>query len=362
MRKKRLSIIIAIALIFAMCFSTATASAKSLTDIQKEIKEKKQELDKGEEEADELISEINKLEEAISSLDDQIRVSEDKLVVLEDELAKAQKKVDVQNEELSDRLRAMYKNGSIGFFDVIMNSGSFSEFLTNFDLVQAIYASDKEVLEDLQKAYDEVEKKKKEVETLQAELKSSKALAKEEKADIESQKKEVLANNEELAEKLEDLESEADAIAAELAAKSKSGSISSSGTSKYSGGEFCWPVPASSIISSGYGWRICPFHGNEFHAAIDIAAGMGSAVLAASGGTVIQSCYYGGFGNNIIVDHGGGVTTWYNHLSSRYVSVGQHVSKGQQIGAVGSTGSSTGPHLDFRVYVNGSSRNPMDYF
>lgn len=362
MTKKRLSIIITIALAFAMCFTTVTSSAKSLTDIQKEIKEKKQELDKGEEKAEDLVNEIKELEESISSLDDQIQISEEKLVVLEQELVKAQKKVDEQNENLSDRLRAMYKNGSIGFLDVIMNSGSFSEFLTNFDLVQTIYASDKEVLEDLQKAHDEVEKKKNEVETLQANLKSSKALAKQEKAEVENQKAEVLKNNDALAEKLEDLESEADAIAAELAAKSKSGAISSSSTSKYSGGEFCWPVPSSSSISSGYGWRICPFHGNEFHPAIDIPASSGAAVLAASGGTVIRSSYNGGFGNCIIIDHGGGVTTWYNHLSSRYVSVGQTVSKGQQIGAVGSTGSSTGPHLDFRVYVNGSSRSPMNYF
>ncbi|MDD7035927.1 MAG: peptidoglycan DD-metalloendopeptidase family protein [Firmicutes bacterium] len=360
--RKHICIITALIMALTMCFGTVSVSAKSLTQLQKEIKEKKQELAEGKKKEAGLTEDIKDLEKSISQLDDQIQEGEARLTVLEKELAEAQKKVDEQNENLSDRLRTMYKNGNIGFMDVLLNSGSFSEFLTNLDLVQIVYASDEEVLMELQEAHDEVEKKKNQVETLQANLKSSKALAKEEKAEVEEQKEQISADNEENAKLLDNMEKEAEQIAAELAAKSKSGAISNSSTSKYSGGVFCWPAPSSSKITSGYGVRNCPFHGKEFHPAIDIGALSGSAVLAAADGTVITSCYKASFGNCIIIDHGGGVTTWYNHLSSRLVSVGATVSKGQQIGKVGSTGDSTGPHLDFRVYVNGSAQDPLSYF
>lgn len=360
--RKHISIITIIVVAFTLCFGTTVASAKSLSELQKEIAQKQKELAEGKKKEANLAEEIKDLEKSISNLEDQIKVGEEKLVVLEDDLEAARKKVEEQNENLEDRLRTMYKNGSVGFLDVLMNSGSFSEFLTNLDLVQIIYASDEEVLEDLQKAHDEVESKKNKVENLQSNLKSSKELAKSEKASVEEQKEKLAADNEETAKLLDNMEREAEQIAAELAAKSKSGAISNSDTSKYEGGIFCWPTPSSSRITSDYGWRNCPFHGKEFHPAIDIGASSGSAVLAAADGTVISSSYRSSFGNCIIIDHGGGVTTWYNHLSSRLVSVGATVSKGQQIGKVGSTGDSTGPHLDFRVYVNGEAQNPMSYF
>lgn len=366
--RKHISIITILVLAFTFCFGTTLVSAKSLTQLQKEIKQKQEELEKGKKKEAKLTDDIKDLEKSIADLEDQIQVGEDKLVVLEKDLDEAQKKVDEQNDDLSDRLRTMYKNGSVGFVDVLMNSGSFSEFLTNLDLVQIIYASDEEVLEDLEKAHKEVETKKNQVETLQSNLKSSKAMAKQEKGEVEEQKEKVAANNKETARLLDNMEREANQIAAELAAKSKRGEISNSESSKYSGGIFCWPAPASSRITSNYGWRNCPFHGKEFHPAIDIGrpAGGGSIsgtpVLAAADGTVISSSYRSSFGNCIIIDHGGGVTTWYNHMSSRLASVGTTVKKGQQIGTVGSTGDSTGPHLDFRVYVNGSAQNPMNYF
>lgn len=126
-------------------------------------------------------------------------------------------------------------------------------------------------------------------------------------------------------------------------------------------GRWIWPVKCSNI-SSPYGNRICPFHGREFHAAYDIAASYGSSVYAADGGTVIKAGYNGGFGNSITISHGRGLSTMYNHLSKIQVKQGQKVSKGQVIGKVGSTGSSTGAHLDFRVYVNGNVTDPFKYY
>ncbi|MCQ2545926.1 MAG: peptidoglycan DD-metalloendopeptidase family protein [Clostridia bacterium] len=360
--KKRLAVIIALMLSVCLVFDTSAAFAKkSLDELQDEIQKKQEELEKGQKKEKDLSKQVNSLEEKIYQLNGQIVVAEKDLKELKKDLAEAQEKVDRQNTELGVRLRNMYKNGNVGFMDVLMNSSSFSEFLTNLDLVEKIYASDKDVLEDLQAAHDEIEKKKNKVEKLTKELNSSRALAKDEMANVEAQKKEIAADNEKNAQMLDDLENEAASVAAELASQSQNGDISNSETSTYSGGIFVWPSATSHTISSEYGWRICPFHGREFHGAIDIAAGYGTGILASASGTVISAGWNGGFGNSVRIDHGGGLVTMYNHCSSLLVSPGQHVSRGQTIAKVGSTGSSTGPHIDYRVFKDGSTVNPHSY-
>ena len=122
-----------------------------------------------------------------------------------------------------------------------------------------------------------------------------------------------------------------------------------------------WPVPCSTRVTSRFGYRSDPFTGaNKYHSGIDIDGfgNDGGAIVAAASGTVVTSSYDAGYGNYVIVDHGG-MQTLYAHMSSRAVSVGQSVTKGQVIGYVGSTGMSTGPHLHFEMYVNGSRIDPQ---
>jgi murein DD-endopeptidase MepM/ murein hydrolase activator NlpD len=121
-----------------------------------------------------------------------------------------------------------------------------------------------------------------------------------------------------------------------------------------------WPV--SGTITSPFGYRQNPFGGApDFHPGLDIAAPMGTTVTAAASGTVISAGWYGGYGNYILIDDGGGMATGYGHLSQIFVSNGQQVQKGQAIGAVGSTGRSTGPHLHFEVRINGKPTDPAAY-
>ena len=122
--KKRSSIIISITLIFCLCFCTSGVYAKSLTELQDEIEQKQEELEKGEQKEKDLSKKVNSLEGDIYALNEQIKVSEKQLKQLKKDLKEAQAKVDKQNEDLSLRLRAMYKNGSVGFLDVLMNSNS----------------------------------------------------------------------------------------------------------------------------------------------------------------------------------------------------------------------------------------------
>ncbi|MBA4370011.1 MAG: hypothetical protein C0418_00320 [Coriobacteriaceae bacterium] len=149
-------------------------------------------------------------------------------------------------------------------------------------------------------------------------------------------------------------EREAAAIAATLRARA--------GGSGLYAGTMSWPVPASSRITSYYGWRTHPIlRTRRFHHGLDIGAPSGSAIVAAGTGEVIWAGWRGGYGKVVMIDHGEGCVTVYAHMSSIGVSVGQAVDQGQRIGAVGSTGLSTGPHLHFEVRANGESRNPLEY-
>ena len=360
--KRFVIIAMSLCLTACLCMETAFVSASELKDLDKKIKQKQEQLKQGKKKEKEMMEDIVDLEETIGELDQEIENAEDDLAVLTEELEEAQKKVKSQNVNLSKRLRNMYKYGSVGFLDVLLNSGSFTDFLTNVDMVQRILKNDEEVLSDLKKAHQTIKKKKKEVEELQAELTYSQQIAQEQRADVARQKAELEEVNNQTADDIGDLEAERSALEAKLAAQSQSGEISNSKNSNYEGGVFLWPLPASNEVTSEYGWRMCPFHGREFHAAIDIGgAPEGSEIVASADGKVVQAGWYGGFGNSVIIDHGGGLTSQYNHCSSVNCSVGQKVKRGQVIARLGSTGYSTGPHLDFRVYKDGTVVSPWEY-
>ncbi|MGH9119291.1 MAG: M23 family metallopeptidase, partial [Acidimicrobiales bacterium] len=153
-----------------------------------------------------------------------------------------------------------------------------------------------------------------------------------------------------------------EAAAAAAAAASRSGG----------GGGGAPPPPSASTelsnplarmaITSGFGWRVHPIYGiSRFHAGIDLDADTGDAIFAAGRGLVVAAGWRGGYGNCVIIDHGGGIGTLYGHMSSIGVSTGQTVGQGERVGAVGSTGASTGPHLHFEVRVYGEPVNPVPY-
>lgn len=371
-RKSHFAMIVAILLMLTFAVETSLASAATLSQIRNNIKNKQQELNESRAKEKSLGDQVNSLEQQINSkqsdideLEASISEAQAKLETLEEELAAAEEKVNTQNENLNARLRNMYKNGSVGFIDVLMDSGSFSEFLNNLSLVEKVYTSDQDVLEELQKAYDEIDAKKKEIETLQAELSESKATMEEQKssleadkASVEKKKSEIAADSAETQRELDKLEADAQALTSSIR---NSGSSSSS--SKYNGGIMAWPVPSCHTVSSGYGGRIHPTTGKyKFHGGLDIPGSYGSAIVAANSGKVIWAGNRGdSYGNYVIIDHGGGVSTLYGHSSKVLVSTGQRVSRGQRIANVGSTGRSTGPHCHFEVRINGSRVNPNPY-
>jgi len=121
-----------------------------------------------------------------------------------------------------------------------------------------------------------------------------------------------------------------------------------------------WPVDGR--LMDPFGQRNDPFSGEgEFHTGVDISAPMGTAVRAAADGLVIRAEWGGGYGRLVVVDHGGGIQTYYAHLSRVYVSTGQEMRRGDEIGAVGSTGRATAPHLHYEVHLGGAAVNPYPY-
>ena len=379
--KKTLTIITSLLLVFTLTFGTVAAYASNesdLKDVKNEIEDKEDELKEGKKEEKRLAAEIEELEVRINEsenklaeLNSDIKKTEKKIEKATADLEKAEAEVAEQNENLNGRLRAMYKNGSVGFIDVLLSSGSVSEFIMNYEMVKEIYSSDKSILEELQANYDLIHEKKTELDNLQAGLVNQKQEQLVLQDELEADKKAVAkkkgiveANNEALEDNIADLKAEAANIEALIQKDQQSSGGGGSGGAEYTEGQFAWPVPGWTRVSSDYGWRVCPFHGNEFHTGIDIPAGYGESVVAAASGTVISACYQGSYGNAVLISHGGGLYTLYAHNSSLTVYPGQKVSKGQQIARIGSTGSSTGNHSHFEVRTGasyGSDVSPWGY-
>lgn len=290
------------------------------------------------------------------------------------EIAAKEKDIDATLKLFRERVRAIYMTG--GYSDsansliMLFSSGSVSEFLTRSEYLERIAAHDKQIVAELTEELTELESEKKVLEEEKLALEEEKAILEEEQAELEKQLKEAKSSIQDLSSmqkeyeaNYEELSAMQKQIQAELLDIYKNLNTSNE---EYVGGEMMWPVPGYSKISSYYGWR---FNNTDFHTGVDITgAGVhGAPVVAANTGTVVHTrvCPYNGYsygyGTYIIVDHGGGITTLYAHLSAIDVKVGDIVVMGEQIGRVGNTGWSTGAHLHFEVRINGDSVNPISY-
>ena len=354
----------------------AANPSESLKELNKDIKQKQSEIQAQKNESKDLQKQIDSLEKkiddtkaSIGKLDNAIAAAQNDLATLTAELKEAEKKVKEQNENLNARLRIMYKNGSIGFLDVLLQSGDFTEFLDNLALVQKVFKNDEEVLKDLRKTHDTIAAKKKEIEQLNAELEQSRELAKQTKKDLDSQQADLDdkkdAVDSDIAQSQEDLdkmEAEAEALNEQIRQAALANSKKDGGKKYYTGGQMCWPAPSYTRISCYFGWRTHPITGRKnYHGGTDLAAPGGSPILAAESGTVIIAAHHWSYGNYIVIDHGGGLATLYAHSSKLLVSKGAKVKRGQKIALVGTTGSSTGNHLHFEVRKNGVRVNGLPY-
>ncbi|MBQ8596009.1 MAG: peptidoglycan DD-metalloendopeptidase family protein [Oscillospiraceae bacterium] len=290
------------------------------------------------------------------------------------EIAGKEKDIEETLQLFRDRVRAIYMTG--GYSDnansliMLFSSDSVSEFLTRSEYLERIAEHDKEIVAGLRDELIKLEEEKKVLEAEKAALEEEKAALEKEQEELEKQLKEAKNSIQDLSvmqkeyeANYEELSAMQKQIQAELLDIYKNLNTSNEA---YVGGEMMWPVPGYSKISSYYGWR---FNNTDFHTGIDITGSgvHGAPVVAANTGTVVhtKTCPYNGYsygyGTYIIVDHGGGITTLYAHLSAIDCKVGDIVVMGEQIGRVGNTGWSTGAHLHFEVRIDGESVNPISY-
>jgi murein DD-endopeptidase MepM/ murein hydrolase activator NlpD len=401
-RRGRLSIFLALLVMLGSVALPATADPQDeLEDIEDRQDKVREKIEGVEERSQDLTSAISGLDEeravledrvselngAVADLDahisevrDALTEAQIELTALTEELDRITRKLTKRTELFEDRAVEAYKAGPTAAADALMESESFSDLVDRFTYYEAALDAEAELLDEITSLQDETSDKRDEVEATKEGIAAKKLSLEEDRAEVAavrddraealaakeeviSAKESLLATAKDEAQNLreieEDLESDEDRIRSILAAAS-SGAPAPSGPLPTGGGEFLWP--AAGPLTSPFGYRVHPIFGDtRLHSGIDIGAAYGAPVIAADSGSVSYVGAMSGYGNVIIIDHGGGIATTYNHLSGYYVSSGQSMSRGARIGAVGCTGYCTGPHLHFEVRVNGNPVDPMPY-
>ena len=374
--------------IFAMAVvpvSPALAVSQSEIDaLEEQRDELKAEREDMQAEIDALKDEQAGVLEQKRALDEQNEVYRQELELIEEQVelytrlvdekaAELEKAMAAEEEQLAtyrQHVRAMEENGKYTYLSIIFGSKSLSELMSNLDMIGEIMEADKRIYDQYTEARERAEEIKAEYEATLEQLGEKQEEYEAEKAQLEAKIAEASALIEQLEEEInsnyelylevlaqeEALESDIQNKIAELERQEAANSITSTGT-------YIWPLPGYSP-GSAYGWRMHPiYHEMRFHAGEDIGAPTGTPILAAdSGVAAVYPDNGNGYGNYIMINHGGGRVTLYAHMSAFAISNGASVSQGQVIGYVGSTGNSTGPHLHFEVRVNGATTDPKQYF
>lgn len=382
----------------------ATTTKQKLDTARQHLNNLESELKSAQTQLNELRSEERRLSEDLSWLnvrsEEQNKVYQDALqqketaysIMLEDEASyqESLQRFSDKQEQYSERISQMYKWQNKSMLELLLGSDSLQSFFTTIRFMKVVSDADEQAMQDLENAAEEAEMMRLRSENSYNELT---VLAEEADEVLQRIKTDQAMTQSELDEasyslslyrqKEENLSSEKKSAQADVnlyatqyeienrpttttttkpaATNRPTQAPTGGGYSVPSSSSFAWPVPSSGYISSYFGMRT--FWGvTRPHQGIDIAAGMGSYVVAARGGAVTYAGWMGDYGNLIIVDHGDGFSTRYAHLSAYNCYYGQSVSKGQVIGFIGSTGRSSGPHLHFEIIRNGSPVNPLSYY
>ena len=394
----------------AMAIPSANA-AQSSSEIKEEINALKKEQQKNREQLAELqgklsenLSEIGKIVEQKNNIDQQVFLLNQQTQNLtkqvtayngliadkQAELDKATARYEELCSQYKERVRAMEENGSVSYWSVLFQANNFSDLLDRLNMIEEIAAADQRRMKELNDAAKVVEAAKTELETEKVELESSKQELESASQQLEKSKVEadtlmqkLIATGQEYqalidehekiesdtAQQLDQKEAAYDKAKEReyqewLAAQEPPKQSSTGNTVNIDTSGISWVLPISyTRFSSPFGWRTHPIYGDtRFHAGVDLSAPTGTPIVASRAGVVtVTSFEAGGAGYYVNINHLDGFVTRYMHMTHYIVSPGQTVKAGQIIGYCGSTGASTGPHLHFSVYYNGTAVNPAQF-
>ncbi|HEV2757298.1 MAG TPA: peptidoglycan DD-metalloendopeptidase family protein [Actinomycetota bacterium] len=341
------------------------AGDSRLEKIKADLSRVREKIENKEAVAEPVEAEVDRLNEEILALRNQLTRIQARITRVEAEVRTAQAQIDETQAKIdkikglaTEQAISLYKAGSTETIDALLNAQSLSELDAKVEMLGVAAEESTGALVKFGRLQVTIEaqnrelfQKKEELQAIQEEHEKSLAKSRE----LHAKRAERLAVLQAEIGKLEahegDLEGDAEALEAKIRANSAAAAVKALGTSSAG---YIWPL--NGAVTSYYGPRW-----GSMHTGLDIDGVTGQPVVASKAGTVIMAGSYSGYGNAVIVDHGGGYQTLYAHLSSFAVSNGQSVGQGQTVGAVGCTGSCTGDHLHFEVRVNGSPVDPMQY-
>ncbi len=373
-------------LLISLCFNVTMYSfAASIKDLEQQKNEAQNQKDKLEDEKNQVKKDKSEALKSIEQLQGQILDSEDKLdklnqrvrelessiAVKEKEIKEAEEKQEKQENTLEKRLIAQYKTGKVSYWSILLNPSSFLDFFSNLHNIEKIAKIDAELIENIKIEKENLEKVKEELNNQKSEVKTAKAEAEKENTILKNAKAVKNSQVAKLNEEEKKIQSKIDEFHAAIKKVDEEIKKQLEASNGYQGsfsGKLSWPISTSSanwnIITSGYGKRDQPTAGaSTNHKALDVGIRY-QPLYAPADGYVVTAGSVSGYGNFIMIKHSNTLYTCYGHLSSFEVKAGQEVKRGQRIAISGNTGITTGPHLHFEVRTNGTSSskvNPLNY-
>jgi murein DD-endopeptidase MepM/ murein hydrolase activator NlpD len=337
-------------------------------------------------ELDRLTTELDAAEALLAEAEQALRSTQAEIEVNTAELTQTQRDLERQKDRVRARARATFMYGSVNYPETVLDVETANDLGASLQYMRSLVSADQnqaQQIATLERKYEAAIGRLKQLRAAQDEARAQHARERNRVAELVEQRQRVAeelesqaaeheavladleSDEQRYAAAIDALEAESDEIEdrlADLAAQQRrgepTGSSAGAGTPAGSSGSFQWPV--NGPVTSGFGYRTHPVLGTQrLHAGVDFGAATGTPIVAATDGTVVSAGWQGGYGNAVIIDHGGGEATLYGHQSRLAVSSGASVSRGQIIGYVGSTGMSTGPHLHFELRINGVPTDPM---
>ncbi len=328
------------------------AKKSRLAKIKKQIRQKRSEVHEKRQDMREVDARLDRITGSLVRTKNQLADSQQRLLTVTVENSQAALNLVIRQDQFGRRLRTIYKQGDSRFVSALVGTQSVSDLASRSYILRRIAERDRKIADDYQDAKRDLDAKRAEQAELVQRVKSSLArLAEQEQSlqvALDDKKTAYRQSVQELAsQEAQYAEENAATLQIEAELQRYYATPQSSTVRPWKGG-FIRPV--NGPVTSGYGYRFHPIlHTRKLHTGIDLGSPQGTPIKAAAGGRVIKAEYYRGYGNCVIIDHGGGTSTLYGHCSALLVSVGQNVQQGQIIARVGSTGLATGPHLHFEV-------------